>query len=77
MRVDNGCRQYCEISNGTVGYRCIEDLFEVYFGDDDKKPPARRQTLCTNNRENAPNDEGKYSLWFELYRANELIRCCR
>jgi hypothetical protein len=74
VRVDNGCRQYCEVNNEIVGFKCIEDLFENYYGDDDEKRSARRQTLCTDNRDDTPNDEGKYLSSFELCRTNELIK---
>lgn len=77
VRIDGGCKQYCEVNNGTSGYRCIENLFEDYFSDDGEKPSARRQTLCTSNTENASNEQGKYELLFEVCGANGLIRCCR
>ncbi|EAT78675.1 hypothetical protein SNOG_14050 [Parastagonospora nodorum SN15] len=45
-----------------------------YYGDDDEKRSVRRQTLCTDNRDDTLNDEGTYSLSFELRRTNELIK---
>jgi hypothetical protein len=74
VRVDDGCRQDCEVNNETSGYNRMEDLFRVYWSDEKENRMTRRYTLCTDDRKCGPNDEGKYSLSFGLCRTNELIK---